>query len=1621
MMSSTTPTQEWHLEDDYDYVRDSWVHYIQTSYWNPTHEDQQEEWNNLNQARARLYSHWENEGEIDSVDSIETSNQFNIFPCSKCGCRTPLRQLQPINWDERTIIPTQLLDPIGWFMILQRLKAFHSTRYAVPIDQLMSHIHCLMSLCPTCAKQDSKSNEHIPSITMYNKPSRIMLKLSFVEKRAISLAQPCVWLKHYPGIHSTISVFHKYTDLYAFSELIPLAQRSEIIPAHFYFNHDSWAPHFHGRLNSRNILEAFTLLQFKDCRYQSVVEMHNLPQDLPLLTTDERLNRSTKDLSYKPPKDSESPSILIGSTELSFHSRPFEEQIYYHAIGACKRYYFKSPTYDIEFDSFPYFFYHCSGTTTYQHLQFGSKFRHTPFTNIPKRKSTVHLSTYIRQRLRGYRIEFLRDHLYVFTLLAAKLKEAVSKRGNFWIDDQLRKSIGATDISETSLTRTQARKDLDSMIVNQLINLVRDNQNVCNHHMIRTVFETIPPFSPYFVRARFQLQNMISQMGIPCLFLTISLREEELFRKYPSIREVQHYFDLDGTTSPLQPDYGLTAEFGAQLFPIILNQFADHLKELGYPLRHFYERIEFQNRGTPHAHILLWCDNTPRPLEVGHMDQINALINEWEQFLSKLIFAQTDDNAIRSVQTHIHYARCQANLRNNTMCKWRFPRLPMRTSRLLVPSHPDSKDRQAATAIIYKWQHILQYKSSQLSEHQFDKLTFDQWLDLINVSSEDNYCRLISQSLTSPVYFTERRVQDARINDFNPRIIALTNANMDLTPITSIMQAINYVTKYVSKSEPTLLRDTALDKSRTITQALFHTQDLNLARRLSLQEATLTCQGRLPIRNTWQTLYLRPFSFDVQVTRPESVQQAQNIRIPYAYATIYMHRPESLQDLNLFEFTKSYSTSKRIRGAHKIHIPPNKNTYITKRSEETVVTGRFPHTLPPDFTDTYLPYYFLPWRDPHELQQFGDYDSDIQRRIIDTAIQCRPYDPRWQQNSITYDTDDEDAPDEDKQPDKPLMDSYIDPPFDISDSEQENDPSDDQAMLEMSSPITSDLHNSKLTFSQFRVLLEFHKWVHDGRTTQLLWLIHGKGGTGKSFLINTIRNLCRKLDQNEGRTRDQKSMCHVVAPTGTAAYLVGGDTIHKFSGLSYRNMIATSRSVWTNLHNNASHLELLLIDEISMVSTDIYANLNMGLKNLGNYKTQHQRSLPFGGVNVIAFGDFDQLPPVKAKSLDENHHFTSLFSRFDLTENVRHGQDLHLQQLLAALTSCDHHIVANFIESHRGTDEDLKSLPFVLFCRNQQRDIYNQHRVDQLPGRPIKILTHTQDRDRRRGSNRRAIIIKKNAKAMLTTNLNVSKGHTNGTLGIIKSSVKHEIILKLPNRSRCRVLPHADHGVRKYPLDLAWGLTVHKAQGRTLNHRYGIYLNHLNYRYLYVACGRATRMDHIRFFGTLPGRATLDKSWYNPNKLPFHYWPTQIPQIVVYFHDLQKAPYLLKFFLIYAKQITILEPPLNDLTWLPTDLQYHTHFISASLFRSLTLSSHHPIRSSPQPFSRILYLHDTPSLILAKTKSTPARVYHTIPTLFLKKRPQNLKLQLTSTANLLHLTHLSPFPLFIAQTSGQEE
>jgi len=344
--------------------------------------------------------------------------------------------------------------------------------------------------------------------------------------------------------------------------------------------------------------------------------------------------------------------------------------------------------------------------------------------------------------------------------------------------------------------------------------------------------------------------------------------------------------------------------------------------------------------------------------------------------------------------------------------------------------------------------------------------------------------------------------------------------------------------------------------------------------------------------------------------------------------------------------------------------------------------------------------------------------------------------------------------------------------------------------------------------------------------------ITGKAGTGKSVLLQYFKEKTKKK-------------IVVVAPTGVAALNVGGSTIHSFFQFPprlLRREDALERLPKKRKLFNA--LDALVIDEISMVRADLMDAIDYSLRT--NRNRMHE---PFGGLQMILFGDLYQLPPVvrtKVKRYFDNTYVSPFF----FSANVFKQVPFSIVELQRVFRQTDPQFIGllNKIRDDQILPSDLQALNgrcnsevalkkdelvISLTSTNELASSINQDKLDGLPSRKHYFNgTLTGDFDEKSCPTDRRLSLKEGAQVMMVKN-DLGKRWVNGSLGMVQKLSQDTIEVSFGgvsypieraiweeidyeyNPEKGKIEPIVTGTFRQYPIKLAWAITIHKSQGKT--------------------------------------------------------------------------------------------------------------------------------------------------------------------------------------------------------------
>lgn len=379
------------------------------------------------------------------------------------------------------------------------------------------------------------------------------------------------------------------------------------------------------------------------------------------------------------------------------------------------------------------------------------------------------------------------------------------------------------------------------------------------------------------------------------------------------------------------------------------------------------------------------------------------------------------------------------------------------------------------------------------------------------------------------------------------------------------------------------------------------------------------------------------------------------------------------------------------------------------------------------------------------------------------------------------------------------------------------------------------------------------------KKTQNNIFITGKAGTGKSHLLEYTREHLKKNTI-------------VVAPTGVAALNVRGQTIHSLFRLP--PAFLEQRTLRPEKHVNTllEKIDSVIIDEVSMVRADLMDAIDLRLRQA------KQNTLPFGGVQMVLFGDLYQLPPIVADKELEKHFHDNHGGFYFFHADVFKKANLDIYELTTIFRQTDSKFIEilNAIRNGEVSERQLFDLNersreiippkevIVLATTNKIVNKINEEKLRDLPEEPYEYEARVIGKlETSNFPTDQVLTLKKGAQVMMMKNDKDGRW-VNGTLATI-SDLKNDLIkvkiegaeyeVKKETWSKIRyyydkkenkIKEEETSAFTQYPVRLAWAVTIHKSQGQTYD-RVAINLGYGSFAHgqTYVALSRARSIDGL--------------------------------------------------------------------------------------------------------------------------------------------------------------------------------
>ena len=869
------------------------------------------------------------------------------------------------------------------------------------------------------------------------------------------------------------------------------------------------------------------------------------------------------------------------------------------------------------------------------------------------------------------------------------------------------------------------------------------------------IFRTIRNSPQYWQNQKKEVFAMIRQLGIPTLFMSFSANDlnwADLIVTLGKIVDNQDYSeDLKNNTLSWQTRSRLVQSDPVTCvrhFDNRVNQFIQTILKnkhspLGF-LSDFFYRVEFQQRGSPHIHMLAWIKDAPKYGEANEADVVKYI----DSIISCSADVPQDQKQFVDLQRHKHSRSCRKG--GKAECRFGIPFPPMRETLILQPYTADDKPE------FEKYYSIVQNYLRNLKQD----ISFDEFLS-------EQYMKAVQTSIkTEKIFFLKRTPIENRINPYIKDMLDVWRANHDIQFVLDAYACAMYIVSYVNKSSKgmsSLMTEAckeARNGNKTLKESVRHIGNKFLnAVEVSAQEAAylvlqlnMSLKSRscefLPTSPRNERTFLLKSQKELEDLPDESTDiEADNVIKRYA------RRPDSLENYCLADFVaKVVSVSTIATDDCKQNNKPSDETeqnnfsnasddLNTEAVRYSVVNGnskivlrvhpkiiryvKYDEKIDPEnyFREQLMLFY--PWR--HEqndlLNSHESYESSFKdaRNVIE--LNKRQYDgnnellDNVEKATDTLEQDNFDtlfpnmeineAHDDAQEPNQSNKYAFYSP------ETYEQSYHDLGADLGIATHIASDpieiIQNilpekkylellSKLNSKQRQIVTHIINSLTFEPKKQLCLFITGGAGVGKSLVIRTLyQTLHRLLCSDYGRNPEDTRIL-LCAYTGLAAYNIQGSTLHSaFSiepnkKLTYKQLSDDKRNT---LQAKYRDLTVLVVDEVSMVGNEMLNFLYLRLQEIKGNK-EH-----FGGVHIILVGDLFQLRPVGDGWIFSNTSFdytalaTNLwkthFKMFELTEIMRQKDDVLFAEMLNRIREGNH------------TKDDLAALEARRVKLNEQK------------------------------------------------------------------------------------------------------------------------------------------------------------------------------------------------------------------------------------------------------------------------------------------------------------------------------
>ena len=450
---------------------------------------------------------------------------------------------------------------------------------------------------------------------------------------------------------------------------------------------------------------------------------------------------------------------------------------------------------------------------------------------------------YVNARLLNYTGRFASNSEYLFLMQYIVEHKKVSDSIN----------IAPKKIRGNTLKVADVRKNTEQL------------QQMIHNDQAYLFLRQIPGSPPYCQHFQYEVKAMVEQLGLPTWFVTLSCADLH----WNDLVEI--IAKLSGTPLTTEQIESLTYNDRCKLLnsnPVIVAKhyqfrletfFTEVLFSSEKPLGNilFYAiRIEFQMRGSPHAHALLWTSDCPVLTAQTKTDFVDYIDKHIQATLPNKHSNKELHDLVWTYQKHSHSKTCRKY--KNLQCHFHFGQFF--TERTIVAEPlPENLTSEEKLNILTNREQILKKVKSKIDEAlDPSKPAYDpnhsilEILAMINVTERDYYNALSISPDSDFRLYLKRSPDSCFINNYFIPGILVFNANIDVQPVFNYVRCIAYMCSYFSKDETECsqaLQSAALEARNTNSPVRETLKKVGAAfltkREISAQECVYRCLPEL--------------------------------------------------------------------------------------------------------------------------------------------------------------------------------------------------------------------------------------------------------------------------------------------------------------------------------------------------------------------------------------------------------------------------------------------------------------------------------------------------------------------------------------------------------------------------------------------------------------------------------------------------------------------------------------------------------------------------------------------------------------------------------------------------------